>query len=242
MPKSATATIQQKTPRRGASSRSLSVPLEAKRPKDLLAPSRREDALKRLGISEEAIERMPQITPMLAAIGGHQAIINTLRYSIEPAACAFLDCYDKLPKGDRESLPIEAIAIKANVGMLELLGTIMLAAKNKNGQESALLAITSHPEVLRKTIEYAELPGGIQDRRLLHEAVNFVASKKGFNMNFHFGSQPNKDPNPAAPVEPEEEEDESTDDESPIFNNLFPMVTRKLDEWGDIRNRLLESK
>lgn len=241
MPKSATATIQQKTPRRGASSRSTSVLLEAKRPKDLLAPSRREDALKRLGISEEAIERMPQITPMLQAIGGHQAIIDTLRYSIEPAGVAFLTCYDKLPRGDRESLPIEAIAMKASVGTLELLGTIMLAAKSKNGQESALLAITKHPEVLRKTIEYAELPGGIQDRRLLHEAVNFVPGKKGFNMNFHFGSQPSAAPNPKP--EPEEEEDDDPPEEgSPVFNNLFPMVTGKLDEWGEMRNRLLESK
>jgi hypothetical protein len=243
MPKSATVRIPSKGRRKpDASARSTNARTAVKRPKDLLSLSREEQALRRLNLTSdelERVERSPAITPLLKTSEiGHEAAIAILRYSFEPVATVFLACYDRLPKGDREVLPIEVIGVRAGVGMLELLGAIMLAAKSKIGQESALLAITSHPAVLKKTIEYAELPGGIQDRRLLHEAVNFVPGKKGFNMNFHFGAQPAKEASTAPAVESEEDEDE---DENPDFNNLFPMVTDRLEEWGDMRNRLLEA-
>jgi hypothetical protein len=104
-----------------------------------------------------------------------------------------------------------------------------MAAKIVGAQESALTTIMEHPEVVRKTIQFAkELPGASADRKMIHDAVGFLPSAKhGGNVNVNLnGGNPQ--------LSDEEEDDDKT------FDTAFPSVNQSLEAWGEKRRKLLE--
>lgn len=191
---------------------------------------RKDAALRRLKITRTELERAPEITSILkSSFRTVKAAIQAMRHSNDEAAIAFLACYDGLPVGDVDYLPLEAICLKAEVSPAALLGATFLACKTIRGQESALIAVNAHPGVLKKTIEYASLPGGDRDRKLLHEAVGFLPTPKGVSMNVNLLNGQPQFKGPAKDEEPDEED----------FAELFPSIGGKLEEWSDDRRKLL---
>lgn len=208
-------------------------------------PTRGELAVRRLKVSPSRLDQEPEITSLLRSSlkGGIAEAIGLLRHSKDPGVAIFLRRYDKVPQGDRAVIPIEAVAVKAGINSLTLLGAVMAAAKTKFGQQSALMAVSRHPDVLEKTIEFAQLPGGFADRRLIHESVGFLQGKKGMSVNianFPGQSAPAQQPGgtQAALPEPAIEAEVIGND----FGSVFPSITDKLEEWGANRNKALSDK
>lgn len=197
-------------------------------------------ALKRLGVAQHDLDRFPNITNTLKrSVGGHEKIIEMLRFSGDPGAQALLQVYDDCPVGDRKYISIEAYCIKASVSPALILGAVVMSAKQLMGQESALLTIMEHPEVVRKTIQYAkELPGASADRKMVHDAVGYLPTAKGggVGVNFYLGDR--NTPPPAAPTS-ENEPEESADF---AFSAAFPSIGKNLEKWGEMRrNKLIEA-
>lgn len=209
----------------------------SKRPLKAQSLVRKDAALRRLGITKDALEVVPQITDMLkSAFKNVKAAIGLLRFSNDTAAVEFFKVYDELPAGDRDYLPIEAVCLKASVTPSALLGATFLACKVVRGQESALIAVNAHPDVMAATVKYAQEPGGDRWAKMLHEGVGFLPTPKGGNINVNLlgGNPVHGNPNRASEPSVPELQDEN-------FGDLFPSVNQNLEKWADNRRKLLEA-
>jgi len=138
-----------------------------------------------------------------------------------------LQVYDETPERDRKQIPFEAVALKAGVGSAPLLGAMMLAFQSYQAQKSAALVMGEHPSIVAASVKFAKKSRGIQDRKMLHEAVRFLPTPKGQSINLNFGEKekPEADEGPA---------------ESPEMDALFPMITNREEKWQADRSRVLE--
>jgi hypothetical protein len=185
-----------------------------------------------MGVERGDVDRSPNISGMLKRVLGsaHKAIA-ALRFSSDPAAIAFVETYDAIPADDRESVPLEAICLKANVSAPAILGATLMAARQVQAQESALRAIIAHPDVVKTTIKTSKLVGGDKDRKMLHEAVGFLPTKTGSSINVNLlGGNPQ--------YAPQRSEDPDDDDDT-AFIEAFPSINHKLEGWSENRRKLL---
>jgi len=181
--------------------------------------------LKGTQISSSQVETAPNISSVFP---NRKSVIEALRFSQEPEAIAFLQVYDETPERDRKQIPFEAVALKAGVGSAPLLGAMMLAFQSYQAQKSAALVMGEHPSIVAASVKFAKKSRGIQDRKMLHEAVRFLPTPKGSSINFNF---------PGDQEKPEADEGPGTE---PEFYNLFPDISQKQEEWQRDRTKLLE--
>jgi hypothetical protein len=131
---------------------------------------------------------------------------------------------------DRKVIPLEAVCIKADVPAPSLLGAIMLAVRQVNGQESALLTMIEHPKVVKSTIRFAKTADGASDRKMIHESVGYLPTKQGSNINVNLMGNT-----------PQLSQSDEADDDDKAFVDAFPSISGKLEEWSDDRRKLLEA-
>ena len=155
---------------------------------------------------------------------------------------AFLAKWDSIPERDRESLTIEVIALAAGVEPRALLGEILLAAREYSVVKFKLLALDSHPQILEKRIEYAQLVGGYRDRDAIDTILGALPrSKTTFIDKFYAGSETSDHDLPEEDAEPAknlQETAEMVEDE----NFVFPDCEMMQEKIQPIRQKLLESK
>lgn len=199
-------------------------------------------ALRRMGITNKALSRCAEISPMLdrcfaseksgTGTASNKRVISYLRFSEDPAIKAIVATYDRASTCDRDNVPFEALCIKAKVNPVTVLGAAILSARNLSAQESALTTIIEHPEVVRQTLFFAKtLAGATKDREMAHQAVGWLPTAKGISMNVNLmGGNPQ-----LASAEQNEDDD---DDEA--FNKAFPSLNGKIEDWNTSRQKLLE--
>jgi len=154
-------------------------------------------------------------------------VIDAMRFSSEPSIIAFLHVYDSTPVCDRKQIPLEAVVLKAKVDCNTLLGAIVMSYRSFQAQKVAMLAMASHPDVIKSTIKYAKMQHGERDRRMLHEAVGFLPTPKGASINFNF------------PQNQDEQEEAPEVDVPPDVDDLFPLVSSRQEKWQNNRQKLL---
>jgi hypothetical protein len=178
---------------------------------------------------------MPPIGPLFEkAEGGLKAVLNAMRFSTEDESiAAFLKKYDSLPAGDRERLPWEAIAFAAQVDPHCLTGAIIFALQAVSVNTVKIIALSSHPMVLQKSIEFAQMAGGVKDRNAFHQGMGFLPSPKGptFINKAVFGASASKEED-----EPAEASIFSAEDD---LEKLFSDPVIVQEELVPIRQRLL---
>ena len=192
--------------------------------------ARKDAALDRLEVSPEQVRQCPPLSATFGQPGIVDQAIDALRFSDDPVATSFLAVYDAIPVGDRDqllnsSLLLEAVAIKSGVNCNELLGAMIFSFRTAQAQKSGIMAMAEHPSVLRSTIWNSYLPAGVQDRKMLHEAVGFLPTPKGMSLNLNLSQAAEK-----------------KEESSPDVNDVFPMITDKQPGWQERRTRLLEAK
>jgi hypothetical protein len=134
--------------------------------------ARKARALRKLGVSADQVASATQITPLLkGARGGLKAVLGSMRFSKDPVVGRFLAKHDGLGVWERQNTPWEAIALAAGVDLPYLLGAALLARRDDATTRAQLLAICRAPELMKKRIEYAKLPGGWRDRDALEKLV-----------------------------------------------------------------------
>jgi hypothetical protein len=161
--------------------------------------------------------------------------LNYISASDTDAARKWLSAWRSINARDRQALPIEAVCLYARVNPLELLGAILMAAKNLKMQESALKAIIAHPDVVDSTIEFAKEKGGTADRKMLHESavIGFLPTRNGQSIAINLnGGQ----------TEESDDDGEVIDQEDKDFTDAFPMISGKLEKWADRRRELSAGK
>lgn len=185
--------------------------------------------MRRLNISEEQLQTCPQITGILKqSYGGLPTVLQAMRFSEDENVVKFLKIYDTVPLGDALRLPWEAVMLKAGVDPTALLGAAMLAVQNHSANTVKMIALSNHSKVMRKRIEFAQLPGGHRDRDALDTILGALPSPKG--PTFIGTLNVNK---PKQSDEGDELERESDVD------HLFPSAGDMQNRLVDIRQRLL---
>jgi hypothetical protein len=177
------------------------------------------------------LDAAPQITPMLKrAHGGLKQVLMAMRFAPDEIINVFLEKYDTIPVGDREALPIEAIAISAGVDISHLLGSIMVSLQAQSVNAVKIIAVTSHPEITRARVKYGKLPLGERDRTALDTAMGFLPSPKGptFIGKAVFGGGKTS-------VDDEEE----GDDGDPDMDRIFPPANAMQEKLTAIRQKSL---
>jgi hypothetical protein len=202
-------------------------------------------ALKRLGVSPEKLASVPQVTPLFKqAEGGLKAVISAMRFATQDEIIgAFLKKYDSVSEDDRKRLPWEAFAISAGVDLRHLAGAIMVAMSEASVSAVKIIALSAHPVVMEKTVEFAKLPGGEKDRTSIHQALGFLPSPKGptFIGKAVFGS-PQSLSGVGKLGKGEDDDDDgdgpslSTDE---LIDQLFPSPVKTQEKVVQIRQRLL---
>lgn len=156
-------------------------------------------------------------------------VLTFAAVSTHPCAVAFTKSLREISQQDLKCLSFEALCVRSRVSPVELLGAILMSAKSMKSQESALKAILAHPAVVDATVKTAKIKGmvGQADRKLLHEAVGFLPTKKGgMEINIGFGR-------------PAEERDEDSDADED-WEDAFPALGEQVQEWSSSKHRLLE--
>jgi hypothetical protein len=199
--------------------------------------NRKKEALRRLKIKPEQLESSPRITPMFKkAEGGLRAVLNAMRFSAaDESIAAFLKKYDAIPAGDRGHVPWEAIALSAKIDLQRLTGAILFAMQAASVNTVKVIALSAHPLIMQKTIEFAQMPGGIKDRNTMHQALGFLPSPKGptFIGKAVFG--------PGSSKETEGPVDATVFDGDDDIDELFPAPSDMQEKLVPIRQRLLET-
>lgn len=180
----------------------------------------------------------PAITPLFEnAEGGLKTVLGAMRFcSQNEVIGAFLEKYDSIPNGDREALPWEAVALSAKIDLQQLTGAILLAMQAASVNTVKVIALSSHPLIMKRTVDYAQLPGGEKDRMMMHQALGFLPSPKGptFIGKAVFGPSGGKEQD-----EPEQAEVFGEDDD---LDNLFPPPSATLEKLVPIRQLRSENK
>lgn len=195
--------------------------------------------LRRLDIDSEQVALVPTEPAeiLTRCFGGgayekfpRKKVFSYAEASQELVCQRFMAAVRSVKPDDLDYLSFEALCVKAAVSPLELLGAILMAAKSLKATESALKAILAHPDVIDTTVETAKLPGpaGYSDRRMLHEAVGFLPTRKGggIEINFGFGR-------------PAEERGENTDADE-AWDESFPDMGSQIQTWSADKHKMLE--
>lgn len=194
---------------------------------------RKKDALRRLGITDLQLRESPSISGLLRqARGGLAATLAAMRFSSNPSCIAFLEKYDATPDRDRKSLPWEAVALAADVDISALLGGAILAIQSHSANAVKIIALSHHPEITAKRIEFGKLAGGERDRTAIDTALRFLPSAKGSTIIFNA---------PGSKQEPDDDGDDAPEPVESDLDHLFPSLSKTQEALVPLRARLLEA-
>jgi hypothetical protein len=198
----------------------------------------RRAALKRLGVTEEQVERAMPMSHLLSyAEGGIPQVINAMKLAQQDDALIsqFLAKWKSLSEHDRKRLPFEAVALSASLHPPYVFGAIVAALQAYNVAVVKIMAMTSHRKIVEARLRYGQLPGGDKDRTALDTAVGFLPSPKGptFIGKAIFGSG-------KAVTDQQRSGDEDNDEDDNVdLEKLFPPLNRIQEKLASIRNRQL---
>ena len=184
------------------------------------------EAMKRLGVELSKIGRLPPINKILRETkGGVSAAIEAMRFSDGELSQKFLDRWDEISDHDKERLTIEVVAFSCDINPMHLFGEIQLAMREYSVNAVKLIAVEAHPDVMRQSIESAKTPGGVADRKHIHEMLGALATPKGpmFIKNFFAGNTPDETDDEDVPAKPEQE---FVTDEDFVFPDCEAMQER----------------
>jgi hypothetical protein len=197
--------------------------------------TRTAEALKRLKVKPEQLAKVPALSSMFKhAEGGLRSVLDAMRFCVhDEVIAAFLKKYDAMPETDRRCVPWEAIALSANLDGRTLCGAIMNAITLSFGNTSRILALTAHPSLMKKRIEFAKMPSGEKDRTAVDIMVGALPSPKGptFIGKAVFGSSAEKSEESSESSEVFGSEDD--------LDDLFPSPSAMLEKLVPIRQKRL---
>jgi hypothetical protein len=189
--------------------------------------------LKRLGVTETQIQAGPDITSLLKqGRGGLKAAMEAMRFSTDESVLEFVARHDAIPARDRISAPWEAIALAANVDVTHLLGAAILAIQAHSASAVKIIALSNHPLMMRKRLQFGAMIGGRHDRDAVDTGLGFLPQAKGSTFIINPGVRPK-----------DEDEDEPEDDaREGDLDHLFPSVAKIQNKLMPMRARMIEAE
>lgn len=142
------------------------------------------NALVMLGITQADLDTSPKIEHLLGRID----VFQYLEGSEEPEARQILELRKRLTDKQRSVVPFEAYCVAAVIPVKKMFGIISAECMDQEDKAKQLLFRATHKQVLQATIDSALDPIGVADRKMLHQAANFVPVPKN-SVTFVRGNQ-----------------------------------------------------
>ena len=111
--------------------------------------------------------------------GGIEAAITAMRYSCDPDVEAWLDKWDNARAWDQDKIPMQGWALAAGLDVNRFLGAVVLAIRDYSVTQVKMIAISSHPDVMRARVENAKRPEGVKDREAIDLMLGALPTPKG---------------------------------------------------------------
>ena len=128
-------------------------------------------------VSKALIEQDPTLPPEALSLEP----IYYLRLSFDPDAAALVRLYDRIREDIRPFVPIEALAIAANIPLSHILGLVISTICQTAQETETILTALSHTKVVTETVQSALIrgPDGHRDRADMHKAVGWLPTPRG---------------------------------------------------------------
>lgn len=154
-------------------------------------PKRRltEEAIGKLGVTQDEVLASPRIGPLLAGIGDTFQVMRLLKFSEDEEIKHMVELFDVSPKWIQQRAPLEAFAMSAKVPVRKVLGAAVEMAFVHSKLEGDMLAAISHKSVVAKTIASALTDAGDKDRKLLLQHSQFLPMPKNQVIQMFGGQQ-----------------------------------------------------
>lgn len=196
------------------------------------AVDRKRAAMKRLGVTLAEEKAAPDISSLIKlGRGGLTGALEAMRFSGNAEVQQFLQKHDAIPERDRKSLSWEAIAIAADLDHAQLLGAAILAIQSHSSNAVKIIALSHHPEITQKRIEFGKQAGGEKDRTAIDTALRFLPSQKGSTIIFNANGK-SRD---------EDDDGDETPDQDAELEYVFPSLSATQEALVPLKSRLLES-
>jgi len=156
-----------------------------------------------------------------------------MRFSQSDMIETWFHRYDRLSERERQvARIIEIVALSLGQNVTHLWGEIMLAIRERSVQMVKAIAVSNHPRMMKKRIEFAQLPGGYRDRDALDTMLGALPSNKGttFIQRAFFTN----------PEGPKDEEPEPREEVAEDLDFIFPEAQLVQEKLVPVRQRLLD--
>jgi len=136
------------------------------------------EALVLLGVKPADLAATPRIEHLFKGLGGQEAVLEYLAGSEEPEARKICELRARLNVRQAAAVPFEAYCVAAGIPTKRMFGIVAQEVSEQAEKATALLAKAMHPEVVQATINYALMPHGDKDRKMMHLHAGFVPTPK----------------------------------------------------------------
>jgi hypothetical protein len=189
-------------------------------------------------IDGAALAKMPPITEILDEIKVSKSdLIRAMRFSEDELIDKFLYTYDSLPLRDRDSVPLEALILKSGINPVHFLGSIHMAMREASIGRTKMIAMANLPDIMEKTVEFAQIAGGYRDREHLYTMTGILPTSKGVSIFQKFMN--------VSPTSDNGKDQVPIQDAEVIEGNpaeyTFPDSSRMQDKLAAVRQKQLES-
>lgn len=193
---------QKKSAKAGNTSKALKKPKIISSDRHRL--TKREYAVKHLGLDESLMEGVPNVTPrIIRGAGSVDNAIEALRGDESEDAIAFMQKWDSISVGDRKYLTIEEIFTAAGLTAREFVEVVTGALMQQGEDSSRMIVAMAKPKVMESTIKAAtdEVPitafidgvnvvvgktnGDVKAMEMFHKIAGNLQAPKGSTTNIY---------------------------------------------------------
>jgi hypothetical protein len=193
---------QKKSAKAGNTSKALKKPKIISSDRHRL--TKREYAVKHLGLDESLMEGVPNVTPrIIRGAGSVDNAIEALRGDESEDAIAFMQKWDSISVGDRKYLTIEEIFTAAGLTAREFVEVVAGALMQQGEDSSRMIVAMAKPKVMESTIKAAtdEVPitafidgvnvvvgktnGDVKAMEMFHKITGTLQAPKGSTTNIY---------------------------------------------------------
>ncbi len=115
--------------------------------------------------------------------GGKETAINGARLVEDQRFEKIVWAFDNASPADQKSVVLEDLCKAADVSPDEFMGAVMSAMWKRSVDIGKLTAMVAHPQIVEATIQAAQGPFGMPDRKMLLDHAGFLPKATGQTIN-----------------------------------------------------------
>ena len=153
--------------------------------------NRRDEVLRRLGLTSEQVDGQPQIAPLLRQCGLLPSrIIEVLRVDQDENSVKVTALWDTLTPHARSAAGLEGVSLAVGITPRRLWELYAGATMMQSRESVGVMIAEALPKIMAVTLRQAKTPKGFTSREHILKAARVLPVPKGSTTNINVGGQP----------------------------------------------------